>query len=261
MLNDTVNPPLQPEPTVNPSTTAIIMAFAADTILQFALLVTWKCMSDTPFSQKNLLLARFLTSQKLFETIASTASLVVCPGLFEVLQATTPPSIKFSKSLPTPTDLSSIWGIYVIVMEKPSSRPRLYIGSATSALQGIRQRFQQYDLGLLLSQYVEGALEEDYTITHKGLLCWISKPAAALIPATRLLFIALETTSTYIFWAIKTTAGTRGMIHICLWDRDTLENDGVRSHCSINEGIHGDFDLTAEQLEAKPLRRSRNALK
>jgi hypothetical protein len=38
--------------------------------------------------------------------------------------------------------------------------------------------------------------------------------------------------------------------HICLWDRSDLEWDGLCSHCSLFEGIHGDFGLTAEEIEA-----------
>ncbi|KAK3330397.1 hypothetical protein B0H66DRAFT_543772 [Apodospora peruviana] len=36
-----------------------------------------------------------------------------------------------------------------------------------------------------------------YTITHKGVLCWASRPSATLVPVTCLLFILLETTMAY----------------------------------------------------------------
>lgn len=53
------------------------------------------------------------------------------------------------------------------------------------------------------------------------------------------------------------------MVHICLWDRNTLENDGCCSHCTLNEGIHGDFDLSDEQREAQAIEKEkkRRALK
>ena len=254
LLNNTVNPLTLfhwlPNHTVNPLTMART-TFAADTILQFVLLATWTCLNDTPLYQKNTLFAQFFTSQAVFETIASTVSIIFCPGLFEVLQAATPPPIQFFKSLPTPTHLSSKWGVYVIVMEKPGCRPRLNIGSATSASQGIRQRFQQYDLGLMSPRWVADALEKGYTITHKSPLCWMPKPTAALVPINRLLFVALEATFAYMFWAMRARTGKYGMAHICPCDPDTLEHDGLCSHCSLNERILGDFDLTAEQLEAQ----------
>jgi hypothetical protein len=213
--------------------------------------ITWTCLSDTPFNQKNTLFARFFTSQAVFEEVASTASLVFSPGLFEVLQGATPPTIQFFKSLPT--DTSSRWGVYVIVLEKPSCRSRIYIGSGTNSIGGVRSRLKQYDDGLLLPRYIEYALDEGYTIVHKGLLCWIPKPTAATQPVNRLLFVALEATFAYIFWAMRTRTRDYGMGHICLWDRNTLEYDGCSSHCCLNEAILGDFDLSAEQLETQAI--------
>lgn len=129
--------------TVDPSTTASTMAFTADNILQFVLLATWTCLVDTPFNQKNTLFARFFTSQAVFEQLASTASLVFSPGLFEELQAATSPTIHFFKSLPT--DTTSRWGIYVIVLEKLGCRFKIYIGSGTNGIGGVQARLKQYD--------------------------------------------------------------------------------------------------------------------
>jgi hypothetical protein len=99
--------------------------------------------------------------------------------------------------------------------------------------------------------YIKKALDEGYTIVHQGLLCWISIPTASLQPKLRLLFLALEATFAYVFWAMRTVTKDYGMAHICLWDRDTLEYDGCCSHCSLNEGIRADFELSTEQLEAQ----------
>jgi hypothetical protein len=44
-----------------------------------------------------------------------------------------------------------------------------------------------------MPMHVEKALNEGYTIVHKGLLCWSSIPTAALQPRIRLLFVALDT--------------------------------------------------------------------
>jgi hypothetical protein len=41
------------------------------------------------------------------------------------------------------------------------------------------------------------------------------------------------------------------MSQICLWDRNTLEYDGCCSHCCLREMVVGDFELSAEDLEAK----------
>jgi hypothetical protein len=44
--------------------------------------------------------------------------------------------------------------------------------------------------------------------------------------------------------------GDYGMSQICPWPIDTLPYDGFFSHCSLYEGVAGDFDLT-EELEVK----------
>jgi hypothetical protein len=53
----------------------------------------------------------------------------------------------------------------------------------------------------------------------------------------RLMFVALEATFTYIFWAMRTISKDYGMAHICLWDRNTLEDDGLCSHSPCTSTI------------------------
>jgi Zinc-finger of C2H2 type len=50
---------------------------------------------------------------------------------------------------------------------------------------------------------------------------------------------------------MRTVNKDYGMAHICLWDRNTLEYDGCCPHCCLTEQSHGDFELSAEQLEAQ----------
>jgi hypothetical protein len=78
---------------------------------------------------------------------------------------------------------------------------------------------------------------------------------AGLQPKIRLLFFALEAAFAYVFWAMKAVVKDYGMGHICPWDRDTLEYDGLCSHCSLYEGPSGDFELSAEELEALAVQR------
>lgn len=223
-------------------------ASEATTALEIVLLATWTCLVNTPLNGKNTLFARFFSTLPDLEVTAAAVSLDFCDGLLEVLQSTTPPSNQFVKSLPT-DDTSKRWGIYVILMEKPNCRPKLYIGSGTSSSGGVRSRLKQYDDGFLIPRYVQKALDDDYEITHKGLLCWIPKPSASLAPVSRLLFLALEATFTYMFWTLKAKNGDYGMGSLCLWDRRNLPYDGLCSHCSLNEGIHGNFDLSSNELE------------
>lgn len=229
------------------------MAITADAVSRFVLLYVWTCLTDTPSNQKNSFFARFLTSFAVIEELASKASLVFAPGLLEVFQSVTPPTIQFFKSLPTEHVHSSIvrWGIYVIVLEKSGCRPRIIIGSGTNSSRGVKARLNQYDDGAYLPVYVKTSLDAGFTIVYKGLLCWMPNPRPVNVPVFRLLMFALEATLSYMFWAMRTPSGADyGMSHVCVWDRQTMEYDGLCSHCALNEGIRGNFEMTADELEA-----------
>jgi len=49
---------------------------------------------------------------------------------------------------------------------------------------------------------------------------------------------------------MRTVTKYYGMAHICRWDREDLDYDGLCSHYCLNEGIPRDYELSAEQLEA-----------
>jgi hypothetical protein len=163
------------------------VAIMASTILQFVFMMTWTCLKDTPSLQKNVFFAQFIPSLAVLEEIASTTSLTFAPGLFAVLQATAPPTIKYFKSLPI--DTLQCWAIYLVILEKPGCPPKLYIGFGTDAIGGLSKRFQQYDSLTKLPKYVKKSIEEGYKIVHKAPLCWIPIPSASLVPKLRLLFI------------------------------------------------------------------------
>jgi hypothetical protein len=238
------------------------MAFEAITLLQFIMIATWTCLLETPNKNKNSLFVRFFQSREDVENILSTLSMSFAPGLFEVLVCTTPPLFDFFKTLPTPT--TKCWAVYAISLEKDDSRPRLYVGVATEHSSGVYHRFKQYDLGCQVPAYVQAALDEGYIVVHKGLLCWVPIPTAGSVPMTRLVFYALEATFAFMFWALYGDK-TQHMSHLCLWDNTELEYDGCCSHSSLQDPIRGNFDLSADELEAihaerKRLDRQRHAV-
>jgi len=100
---------------------------------------------------------------------------------------------------------------------------------------------------------VAAALEEGYEISHKALVCWAPIPPPAKIPIFRLLFLALEASFTYAFWAVNDVRFGRDMMHICPWDVATLPYDGLCTHSALREGLRGGLDLTAEQHEASAM--------
>lgn len=212
------------------------------------MLMTWTCLNDTPNSCKNPLFLAYMAIRTEFEAIASLATISFAEGLFDVLRATTPPSIDFFKTLSTQT--LDCWAVYVIVLEKTGCRPRIYVGSATNANAGLQRRFSEYDNLHGLPKYVEASIKEGFQIVHKAPLCWIDIPSPSKVPYHRLLMIALEATFAYLLWAMKSVCKDFGMGHIALWDRFNLPWDGLCSHCCLIEMVRGDFGLTAEELEA-----------
>ena len=229
------------------------MDSAATTIFQLVLLLLWTGLSTAPGHQKLYMFNKILSSHSIVEELLSSASITFAPGLFEILQASTPPTVSYFKSLPT--EDKKRWAVYLLVLENrvTRSRPRIYIGSGTEARNGVSSRLGNYDSGVMVPRHVAKALEDGYTIVRKGLLCWTSSmPAAAMVPILRVLFIALEAVFTFAFWALRSkTEYGYGLAHICKWPRDELEYDGLCSHNPLVEIPAGDHSLSAEELEAQ----------
>ncbi|KAF4453383.1 carbamoyl-phosphate synthase arginine-specific large chain [Fusarium austroafricanum] len=209
------------------------------TLIEFMMILCWACLSETPYHSKNILFARFLTSLQVMAEIAEEASLTFAPGLSDVVQSALP-TIEFFKSLPSAS--LSQWGIYVVVLRKPGCRPKLYIGSGT-AQAGVHARLNQY------SQNCHYMLPSGATL--------LDHSPSALVPLNRLFFLALEATFAFMFWAMGPQKEYHGMDNVCLWDRASLEYDGICTHCSLAERVTGDFDLTAEELEAQDAERKK----
>lgn len=226
------------------------MAFDATTILQLVLLLTWTCLNMASERRKHPIFSKVLSSQVIVEQLLASASLAFAPGLFEVVQASTPPTIAWFKSLPS--DDNKRWAIYLLILEKPFCRPKIYIGSGTDSKFGVHNRFIQYNRGTNLPSFVSRALKDGYGIVHKGTLCWAPIPLVVDVPVLRVLFIALEAAFSFVFWAMQSKKDNAfGMVEMCRWGRDTLEYDGLCSHSPLIEIVPGDFSLSAEELEAQ----------
>jgi hypothetical protein len=97
--------------------------------------LAWTCLSLTPAALKNGVYALVLPTSQVLEQLMLD-SLTFAPGLLDVLQSKIPPTISYFKSLPL--HLVKMWGVYLVVLEKPSSRPKVYIGSSTESRSGLR---------------------------------------------------------------------------------------------------------------------------
>jgi hypothetical protein len=168
------------------------MALEVSEILEYIMWLVWSCLTHTPAALKNPIHAILFTSQDVLAQ--STCLVTFAPGLLDRLKATSPPTVTFFKSLPT--RLKKHWAVYLLVLEKPSCRPKIYVGSGSHVVSGIWERFNQYDNNTNLPMYVKRALDDGYTIVHKGILCWCPLPSALTRTPLRGLFLVLETVST-----------------------------------------------------------------
>lgn len=89
--------------------------------------------------------------------------------------------------------------VYAVLLEREESQPLIYIGSGTSALQGVRHRLIQYAGSGPFPRFIEAAIDNGYTISHKGLLIWSPIPLPAGVPRSRVAYIAMEATLTFLF--------------------------------------------------------------
>lgn len=222
----------------------------------------WMFLSYTPNALKSPIYAVILPSQDVLEEILSTSLIVFAPGLVEALQAATPPIIGFFETLPTAIEKE--WAVYLLVLEKPEFRPRVYIGSGTRAIRGVIYRHNQYENKVLLPRFMDESFNQGYTIVHKGLLCWSPIPLAEHRLEVRTVFKALEALFSIVLWAMYSRTTDYAMPHFCPWALDTMAYDGLCSHVAIYEDIPGLKDglspkeLAARQVELDARRAEQN---
>ena len=116
---------------------------------------------------------------------------------------------------------------------------------------------KQYNRGQWIPSGIRKALKRNYVLVHKGLLCWGDVPAPHMVPILRVLFVELEATLTFRFWAlnIKTEYGL-GMRHLCPWEQDMLEYRGLCSHSALLEHPAGHHDIPPAELEVIAVERA-----
>lgn len=216
------------------------------------LLVTlvWTCISRPTL--KNSLYKQLFREQIILSEISSAASLYFCPGLFEAIQVAAPPSMNFFRNLPT--DVKGRWAIYVLVPEKQGCVDFIYIGSGTEMKAGVLARWRVYNNPDKhkdrLPKYLQQALDNGYKIVHKGVLVSCPIPSAANAPRLRLLFVVMEATFCFLFWAMRSNNKDYGMGACCPWPRESFTYRGLCSHNALIEQVSGKIDLSGEQLEA-----------
>lgn len=166
---------------------------ASGHVLAYIFWLAWMCLSLAPTALKNPVFDLVFPNEQTLTQILKEASLSFAPGLLDVLQSSTPPTIAFFKSLPIA--MKGIWAVYLILLLKAGCIPKIYIGSGTDKLNGAKARMRSYHSeDSTLPKYVKEALSDGYKIAHKGLLCWMPIPPPAKQFSRRAAILVLETT-------------------------------------------------------------------
>jgi hypothetical protein len=134
------------------------MASTASNILEYVVWLVWSLLTLTPAKPQNPIFPMVLSTQDVLEQLLSDSVLVFAPGLLDVFQVATPPSVAYFKSLPT--DIIKRWDVYLLILEKLGCRPKIYIGSGTDGDRGVANRFYHYDTKKHLPVYVKRALDD-----------------------------------------------------------------------------------------------------
>ena len=223
-------------------------------LFEVIITLVWACLM-VPTTRNNRLFALVFFDKSIVANVAASASLSFCPGLLEVIQAASPPTLSWWKALPD--NHHGRWGVYALVFEKKGCRPLIYIGSGSESLTGLTSRWALYDRhNLYLRQSTNGlpsqviwAFQNGYKITHKGLLVSAPIPVASRIPHVRLLCYAMEATFSFLFWTMKSTTKGYGMSSCCPWPMDAFTYGGLCTHSALRDTVKGNFGLTAKQIE------------
>lgn len=218
-------------------------------VMSFVLTAAWTILSTVSPTMKNNVFDVVFPDQAALEQMAASLNLIFASNLLKILQSTSPPTIQFFKTLPPCVKHSRVWAVYLLTLERPGYKSKIYIGSGTQSVQGVWARKKQHDIGDTCPLHVQNALRNEYKITHMGLLCHCSVPAIHLRPTVRTFFVVLECYFSFALWAMIATKGDYGMGSICIWGRNNLEYSGLCSHCCLHESIPGDWDLSKDDME------------
>ncbi|KAH5404108.1 hypothetical protein HBI52_001540 [Parastagonospora nodorum] len=201
-----------------------------------------------------------------FEQICEAApQLTFAPGLAEVLDSPTPPTLEYFRSLPTVinSEWRKHWAIYVHIYELEGRKPRLYLGSAT-AQRGATPRLDTYEkaTGPTLPRFVKKAIAQGFRKTRTALLAWSDIAPPGIFPKARQRYYGIEGIFQMLFFASIFNKYESEWIDLMPWCREDVEWEPLCSHISLNERGKGDFDLSSEVLESmEAARRKSKAIK
>lgn len=189
-----------------------------------------------------------ISSQEHLANLLRQAAFSFCPGLLDCLNNASPPLASWFESLPGDFPLHT-WGVYLLVLRKPGDTPLIYVGSGTALKSGVRVRESQYRRGVLLPTYVSDALQDGYNISTIVLVAQCPIPTQNNYVHIRYVVILLEALFSAIFWAMRRRDRDYEFVHVCPWQIEELEWNGLVSHNPLYDLVVGDLNLTSEQHE------------
>jgi hypothetical protein len=184
-----------------------------------------------------------------YADVVSSSPLTVAPIISDLLTSTSPPtSVQFMSNLPL-FGKKKLWGAYGLVLKKDGSPDKLYVGTGLDARDGVYSRLDCYKHLRRLPRFVERALEDGYTITASGLLCWTDLPTPSLAPRLNARFKMLESVFTILLRASFPTSCDFYIEDFFLWKGQAVPWGPLCSHLPLVERIRFDVDLTQQQLD------------
>lgn len=130
---------------------------------------SWACLNVESYIDPQF--RQIVSSEEQFASILEIAQVTFCGGLNDAIQADSPPSLQFLRSLPDDIPKRS-WGVYVLMLEKDGRAPSIYVGNGTSATWGIKALISDHHHAsdCATPRYVQVAKHDGYALTHHELL-------------------------------------------------------------------------------------------
>ncbi|KAI8943450.1 hypothetical protein NX059_001459 [Plenodomus lindquistii] len=174
-------------------------------------------------------------------------------SLMPILCSGRPPSIQQIKSMTGIRQDDPFWrgkwGVYIVVLEKPGCRPKLYVGSSVDSQAGLFGRVAVYFTlySPKLPKYVYLATQKDWEVTYVAVPFYFTKPTTAmLLGFAQTLVLSVKHTLTFRLWTM--VGRWKNCTSLALWKREDQEYDGANNHSCMREG-HSMEEATPEEIE------------
>jgi hypothetical protein len=227
-----------------------VLVFAMGFAHTHMLVLCWTLLTLSPSRLVNPTHEIFFPTKD--DLSAMLAYVTFAPTILKLLAAAASPTINLFRRLPSIK--RSVWGVYLVLMEKRGCRPKVYIGSGTNSLNGVHMRSRDYyrPKSKNISRRIKKALTEGYRITRIGILCQTPIPSAMYRYRLRSLFIILETAFAFTLWTMHSRTKSYGVPKLLPWAIEALEYDGLCGHSPLwEEIVDENLGLTPEQIAFK----------